>query len=36
MIGLNCGSKVGAKALAECINLTKNMDLKQQIKDFSY
>ena len=31
-----CGPKVGAIALAECVNVTEITDLKQKIRDFSY
>ena len=27
---------MGANELAECVNLTEIMDLKQEIRDFSY
>ena len=36
LTGLALRSKVGANTLAECVNFTKIMDLKQEIRDFSY
>ena len=36
LIGLASRKKVGANELAECVNLTEIMDLKQEIRGFSY
>ena len=38
MIGLALRTlaEVGANELAECVNLPESMDLKQEIRDFSY
>ena len=36
LIGLALRAKVAANVLAECVNLTEIMVLKQEIRDFSY
>ena len=36
LIGLASRKKVRANELAECVNLTEIMDLKQEIRDFSH
>ena len=33
---LSVADQVGVNELAECVNLTEIMDLKQEIRDFSY